>query len=83
MIPDAVELSGTIRALTTEHFARLHSRVAKVPLCISSVLWFHSIINDLRASFMKLAHLPLPGADHLHLLPARPLSCTATSASSL
>lgn len=38
VIPDAVELSGTIRALTTEHFARLHSRVAKVPLCISSVL---------------------------------------------
>jgi len=29
VIPDAVELSGTIRALTTEHFERLRSRVAQ------------------------------------------------------
>ncbi|KAK9836327.1 hypothetical protein WJX81_005563 [Elliptochloris bilobata] len=30
VIPDAVELSGTVRALTAEHFERLKSRVAQV-----------------------------------------------------
>ena len=30
VIPDAVELSGTVRALTTEHFERLKSRIAQV-----------------------------------------------------
>ena len=38
IIPDAVELSGTVRALTAEHFERLKRRVAQVcsPVCVAT-----------------------------------------------